>query len=94
MPRKERNEETAAMPDFEKQFHELCKTTEGKARILDFVRVLCEIIDVAVADGETWLTLGLNRNQKKVLITLHEGTRTSYAPATDLDGLLREVEIL
>lgn len=84
----------ALEPSFHVQFLALAKTNEGKLLLTEFLEDVTMVIDQGISDGDTWLTIGLNKDRTKVLLTLHQGVDTSYATGTNLGEFLREAILL
>jgi hypothetical protein len=82
------------MPDWKKEFEAMSSTKEGQARLLDFMRFFVITIDEAIASGDLWFNVGLQKKSCNPQLTLHDGKDVYYASGLTLDQFLRECESL
>jgi hypothetical protein len=91
---RKRTPQQAVVDEFHDTYLAMRNTKEGQERLLDFAGILTELFDLMVITPDTFLTVGLSRDGSKVLSTFTENGLKRYAPAGDLDSLLKEFEIL
>ena len=80
--------------NFHEDFLKMRKTPEKVAEIMQFMEDLCMIIDQAIRDRDTWLTIGQNKGYSKVMLTLHQGDDEVVVVGTHLADFLADAKNL
>lgn len=77
-----------AKPTFHSDFLRLISSKEGQAQWNGVGDLIMQLWDQGVTDGDTFITFGLNKSRKKVLVTVTEGEDKSIAAGVDLTEIL------
>lgn len=59
--------------------------------VLDAFYALSECIDEMITEENTYITMGMSKNETVITLTLHVGRMTYYAQGGDLQGLLSQI---
>jgi len=55
---------------------------------------MADVFDTAITEGGTWMTVGLNKANTALVITVHLGEDVMYCTGTDLQTLAAAAESL
>ena len=65
----------------------VCKTFGKDQSFTDLLRVVADVIDYAVSGHDSYLTIGTNKANDALLLTIKQDGHRAYVSALDLAGL-------
>jgi len=85
---------TAPMPDCEAEFEKQLKTAKGQAEYQALVRLIAQVLDLAVSGEDINMRIGSTRRRDALIITVYNEGEPMYATGQDWYALLRAAEAL